>query len=322
MANKILIIFYGGTGIFDKKDEFTYVEKYSDLEDWFSKIPEISLITNTYDSFIIEKNKESSNFSNVLKIVSTIKEKENEYDGFLIIHDVDSIPTLANQLFWLVQNPSKPIVLTGSNVIEEETEFLPDMSFKANIINSLQVINSQLKQINVVYGNRVVLAPKVKRTSLHDLNIFDSIDNKYYAKIDFGLSIEEKNNTKKETKYFKKLNENFLFFEVSPNIKTLETILSKDIDTKVVIFKAWPNQIMEREKLVNLMKLSSANKKIPVLYNQMGFGKDFLEQFILAISKITPECLCAKLSWILGQTKNDDEIKKLLKENIQGEFFE
>ncbi len=319
---KILTIFYGGTGIFDKKDGFIYVEKESDLISWESKIPEISLIADTRDNLIIQKQRETIETDSVIKIATHIKEKIKEYDGVLIIHDVDSIPVLANQLFWLIQNPKKPIVITGSNVIEQETGLLADLSFKANLINAVQLINNGLKQISVIYGNRVIKAPKITRNALHDLNIFDSIDNTYSAKIDFGLSIEVENETKKETKYYNELNENFLFFETIPELKTLDTILSKNSGVEAIIFKSWPNQMINREKFVKIIKLSQKNKKIPILYSPVGFSKDFFKQTVVTVSKITPECLCAKLSWILGQTKDEQKIRELLKENIQGEFFE
>ncbi len=320
--NKIFTIFYGGTGIYDKKDGFVYVEKKEDIHKWLSKIPEISLIANTEDFLIIEKERETKTKENLIKIINTIRLNENNYDGILIIHDTDSIPTLSNQLFWLIQNPQKPIIITGSNTIEQESDLMPDMSFKANLINSLQVINSNIKGVNIVYGNRVISAPKVHRCSLSDLNIFDSIDSKYLARIDFGLSIEKE--AKKnigETKYFYKMSDEYLFLETIPEIDILESLLSTNNPIKVLIFKSWPNKIMDREKLVKLFKLSQESKKLAILYSKMSFGKSFFHT-ILTISNISPECLCAKLSWILGQTKNEEKIKNLLCKNIQEEFLQ
>lgn len=319
--NKIFTIFYGGTGLYDKKDGFIYVEKKEDIHKWLSKIPEISLIASTEDFLIIEKERETKTKENLIKIVNTIRLNENNYDGILIIHDTDSIPSLSNQLFWLVQNPQKPIIITGSNIIEKESGLVPDLSFKANLINSLQVINSNIKGINIVYGNRVISAPKVHRCSLSDLNIFDSIDLKYLARIDFGLSIEKEiKNTPGETKYFYKMNDDYLFLEIIPELSVLESLFSKNNPIKVLVFKSWPNKIMDREKLVKLFKLSQENKKLAILYSKMSFGKNFFHT-ILTIGNISPECLCAKLSWILGQTKNEEKIKDLLCKNIQGEFM-
>ena len=72
---------------------------------------------------------------------------------------------------------------------------------------------------------------------------------------------------------------------------------------------------------MKVFNLAQKNKKLVIFYNQIGFSKDFFKDTILTVSKISPECLSAKLSWILGQTKDEDKIRSLLKKDIQGEFL-
>jgi L-asparaginase len=318
--NKVLLIFYGGTKLSGKKGSFVFVEKESNIDNWMQSIPEISLMAKI-KTLLIKKDNKISVKSSVKELIKQIKDNIDKVDGIVILHDVDTIPLLANQLFWQIQNPKKPIVITGSNVIEQDNEFLPDLSFKANLINALQVVNSSLNEVSVIYGNRVISAPKIVRTKLHDLNVFKSIDKEYLARIDFGLSIKSKKKEKKESKYYYDFSYDFLFFNMVPDIKILETLLDKDSNLKIIIFKALPNQIIEREKLVKVFNLAQKNKKLVIFYNQIGFGKDFFKDTILTISKISPECLTAKLSWILGQTKDEKKIRNLLKKNIQDEFL-
>lgn len=318
--NKILLIFYGGTGLYDKKEKIIYVEKQQDLEKWLSKVPEISLMAKI-DTLVIEKNRELISQNNIIKIVNEIKTKIDNYDGIIILNEPDSIPTLANKLFWLIQYPNKPIVITGSNVIEKDGEFVPDLSFKANLINAFQAINSQINEISVLYGNKVIKASRVIRKYLTGLNIYDSIDQTYLAKIDFGLSTEYKSKNNQKTKYYNKLNNGFVFFEQIPEVDFLKDVFKND-KINALIFNALPNQIANREQLITITKLIQENKKIAIFYSDIGFAMDFFEYTIITISKITQDCLSAKLSWILGQTKNEEKIRKLLKQNIQEEFFE
>ena len=168
--NKVLLIFYGGTKLSNKKGSFIFVEKKSNIESWMKEVPEISLMADVKTLFI-DKNSRILDKNNVQELIRQIENHMDQVDGVVILHDVDTIPLLANQLFWQIQNPSKPIVITGSNVIEQANEYLPDLSFKANIINAFQVVNSSLHEISVIYGNRVILASKIVRTKLHDLNI-------------------------------------------------------------------------------------------------------------------------------------------------------
>ncbi len=318
--NKVLLIFYGGNQLSEKKGSFVSVEKESDINKWMQAIPEISLMAQIKTVFI-DRNNKILDKDNIKKLIHYIEDNIDKVDGIVILNDTDTIPLLANQLFWQIQNPSKPIVITGSNVIEQDNEFLPDLSFKANLINAIQVVNSDLNEVSVIYGNRVILAPKIVRTKLHDLNIFKSIDKEYLAKIDFGLSIKSRIKDKRKAKYYYDFKYDFLFFNTVPDIKILEVLLNEDSNLKIIVFKALPNQIIEREKLVKVFNLAQKNKKLVIFYNQIGFGKDFFKDTILTISKISPECLTTKLSWILGKTKDEKKIRNLLKKNIQGEFL-
>lgn len=314
--NKVLLIFYGGSTLFHKKKGFLSVEKESDIKKWINEIPEISLMAEVKTRFIDSSLRESSTRKMILEIQNNI----DEFDGIIILNDVDTIPLLSNQLFWQIQNPNKPIVITGSNVIEKGGETLPDLSFKANLINAFQIVNSDLNEVCIIYGNRVIAAPKVVRTKLQDLNIFKSIDQDYLAKIDFGLTIKTRIKNKKHIKYYTNFKYNFLFLDHVPNIKSLEDLINND-EFKIIIFKGWSNQIISKDKLVNIFKLAIKTKKIIIFYNQIGFSRNFFKDTIMTISKISPECLSAKLAWILGQTKDEKKIRDLLKKEIQNEFL-
>lgn len=319
--NRILLIFYGGARLFNKKGAFVSVEKESDIEDWMSSVPEISLMADIKPVFLDKGNKVLDK-NNIEKLIHYIEDNINKVDGIVILNNTDTIPLLSNQLFWQIQNPSKPIVITGSNVIEQDNEFLPDLSFKANLINAFQIINSDLKEISIIYGNRVISPPKIVRTKLHDLNIFKSINKEYLAKIDFGLSISPKKRKQGNCRYYYNFSYDFLFFNIVPEIKVLETILDKNNNLKIIVFNALPNQIIDREKLVKVFNLAQRNKILVIFYSQIGFGKDFFKDTILTISKISLECLSAKLAWILGQTKDEKKIRSLLKKEIQDEFLD
>jgi len=320
-VNKVLLIFYGGTELLNKKGSFISVEKESDIEDWVKGIPEISLMVDIKTLFLNEGNKILDKDS-IKKLIHYIEDNINNVDGVVILNSTDTIPLLANQLFWQIQNPNKPIVITGSNVIEQDNESLPDLSFKANLINAFQIVNSDLNEISVIYGDRVISPSKIVRVKLYDLNIFKSINKEYLARIDFGLSIKSKKVKKEDCKYYYNFNYDFLFFEIVPELKVLEIILDRNVNLKVIVFRALPNQVIERKKLVKVFNLARRNKKLVIFYNQIGFGKDFFKDTILTISRISSECLTAKLSWILGQTKDDKKIRNLLKNNVQEEFLE
>lgn len=317
---KVFLIFYGGIGLYDKKAGLKFVEKYEDIYDWLKLIPELSIMAEI-DYTIIDKNKDLLSRENIAELLKTISENLSKYDGIIILHEVDSIPMLANTIFWQIQAPEKPIIITGANTIEKQTHIIPDLSFKANLINAFQLVESKVARVSVIYGSRIICPSRLKRVGLSGLNIFDSVNKQYIARIDFGLSIEDKTYKAKESEYYFKFDRDFVFFKTIPGVKLLEKLLEKNNEIHAIIFEAWKNQITERSKLIDLYKLGQKNNKIIIFYNQIGFAKDFFKHTIITISNITPECLSAKLSWILGQTKNKSQIREMLKKEIMDEFF-
>ncbi len=315
---KILLIFYGGTGLSDKKGNFKFVKEEKNIEEWLELVPELLMTAEIKTHVILGDHLNKKNITDLIKV---IEKNISKFDGIVIIHEVDTIPLLSNQLFWQIQNPSKPIVITGSNVIQTEDSIIPDLSFKANLINAFQIVNTNLKKISVIYGNRVIAPFRVKRSKLHDLNIFKSVGKKYLAKIDFGLSLEKIDEQKGKMKFFYNFNDDFIFFNNIPDFTVLEKLLVKNSPVNIFIFRAFPDQIIKKDKLIEIFDLACKNKKMLIFYSEVGFGKDFLKHNIITISKITSDCLSAKLSWILGQTRDQNKIRKILQDNVQGEFL-
>jgi glutamyl-tRNA(Gln) amidotransferase subunit D len=54
--------------------------------------------------------------------------------------------------------------------------------------------------------------------------------------------------------------------------------------------------------------------------NVYDSGRDLQAQGVIPLEDMLPETALVKLMWVLGQTKDVDEAKKLLKTNIAGEI--
>jgi glutamyl-tRNA(Gln) amidotransferase subunit D len=49
-------------------------------------------------------------------------------------------------------------------------------------------------------------------------------------------------------------------------------------------------------------------------------GRDLMNRGVIPLDDMFPETALVKLMWVLGQTSDSEEAKKLLKLNIAGEF--
>ena len=108
----ILILFTGGT-IASVKTE-TGLRPVLDASQILSFLPDLGAHI-ALDSLQV-CNLDSTNMTCEiwLKLAAAIERSYEKYDGFVICHGTDTMAYTAAALSYLIQNPDKPIVLTGS----------------------------------------------------------------------------------------------------------------------------------------------------------------------------------------------------------------
>src|SRR5690554_2209434 len=109
---KILLLGTGGT--IASKETLDGLAPQMSLEEILTYLPEISAMCQI--DTIQVCNIDSTNISPIIwvKLVETIRENYNSYDGFLILHGTDTMAYTAAALSYMIQKSPKPIVITGA----------------------------------------------------------------------------------------------------------------------------------------------------------------------------------------------------------------
>lgn len=89
-----------------------------DFDHLSAAIPELNLLACQVNSISIAEPIDSSNMHPVLwiELVNLIKTNYHNYDGFVILHGSDTMAYTASALSFLLENLSKPVILTGSQL--------------------------------------------------------------------------------------------------------------------------------------------------------------------------------------------------------------
>ena len=114
---KILIIYTGGT-IGMGKDPMTGVLEPLDFNHLVSSMPEFKLIQAEIDVRKFDPPIDSSDMDPMrwAEIVSMISNNYNDYDGFVILHGTDTMAYTSSALSFMLENLTKPVILTGSQL--------------------------------------------------------------------------------------------------------------------------------------------------------------------------------------------------------------
>jgi len=192
--SKILLIYTGGT-IGMIKDFETGALKAFDFKDLLQKIPELRLLDCEISTTGLEKPIDSSNMNPALwvELCKIIESHYETHDGFVILHGSDTMSYTASALSFMLENLSKPVIFTGSQLPIGDLR----TDAKENLITAIQIAG--LKKRNRSYISEVCLYFEYKlyrgnrstKISAEHFEAFKSPNYPPLATSGVHLSIEE-----------------------------------------------------------------------------------------------------------------------------------
>lgn len=243
-------------------------------------------------------------------MVHTIREHYDQFDGFVIAHGTDTMAYTAAALSYMIQNTTKPIVITGA----QKPIDLEITDAKSNLIDSfLYAADERSQGVQIVFDGKVIAGTRAKKVRSKSYNAFSSIDYPCLAMIqDMNimryipmLPYEE------EVHFYEEMDENVFLMKLIPGIKP--KILS-------TIFENYDCIIVESFGVGGIPKSIADDfyrlcqkypKKLVVMATQVAHegsdmtvyevGHDMKEYCrFLESYDMTLESVIAKVMWMLG----------------------
>jgi L-asparaginase len=144
---KILLIYTGGT-IGMMKNFETGALKAFNFSKLLNKIPELKQLDCEIETISFEKPMDSSNMNSIhwIKIAKIIEENYGSFDGFVVLHGSDTMSYSASALSFMLENLSKPVIFTGSQLPIGDLR----TDAKENLITAIQIASLQSKNKSVI----------------------------------------------------------------------------------------------------------------------------------------------------------------------------
>ena len=134
--SSILLIYTGGT-IGMKVDPTLQALTPFDFSQILEEVPELRKFAYRIDSWTFDPLIDSSDVEPSLwiSLAELIEEKYEEYDGFVILHGTDTMAYSASALSFMIENLSKPVIFTGSQL----PIGMPRTDGKENLISAVEI---------------------------------------------------------------------------------------------------------------------------------------------------------------------------------------
>ena len=189
--SSILIIYTGGT-IGMKNDAATGSLVPFDFSAIYEEFPSLKRLHVDIDVHTLSPVIDSSNVSpaNWMQLAELIRDRYEQYDGFVVLHGTDTMSYTASALSFLFENLAKPVVFTGSQIPIGVLR----TDGRENLITAIEIAGARdaegrpiVPEVSLYFQNRLFRANRTTKRSAEELSAFRSYN--YPPLADVGVNI-------------------------------------------------------------------------------------------------------------------------------------
>jgi L-asparaginase len=254
-----------------------------------------------------------------------------DHDGVVITHGTDTMAYSASALSFMLKNLDKPVIFTGAQLPIEA----PDTDGKRNILNAFQAAVSGPAGVNIVFDGKIIRGVRASKLRTVAFNAFESVNSPNIGHIEYGKIVID---------------------DMPENLPAGPAVLDDSLDTRVLLLKLIPGFLPEvipavtqlgfrglviegfgagglpyfRRNLVPKIEKAVADGISVVVSTQCLYdGSDLtiydvgvkaLKAGVIPAYDMTSEAIVTKLMWALAHADTPQDVRRLMAENLIGEF--
>lgn len=264
----------------------------------------------------------------------------DEYDGFVVLHGTDTMSYSASALSFMLENLSKPVVFTGSQlpvgVLRSDA--------KENLLTAIEIAaakdedgNAIVPEVTIYFEDRLFRANRTTKRNAEHFSAFNSYNYPALAKagvhITYQPHLVHYSDLSQPLRLHTKFDTNVAVLKLFPGIQpAVVRAILRTRGLKGVVLETFGAGNAPSDKWL-YRELKTAVEKGIIIVNKTQCNTGSVEMGLYAVSlnlmkagvlsgyDITTEALLTKMMLLLGENPDDTAIvRRLLGEDLCGEI--
>ena len=149
-----------------------------DFEHLLQKVPELHQFDTQIETYQFAPPIDSSDMSpqRWMELSHVIADRYDQYDGFVVLHGTDTMAFTASALSYMLENLTKPVIFTGSQLPIGQLR----TDGKENLITSIEMAaakdeedHAMVPEVGIYFNSHLLRGNRTTKQSAEEFNAFE-----------------------------------------------------------------------------------------------------------------------------------------------------
>lgn len=338
--NRVLLIYTGGT-IGMNRNPLTGALEPFDFEHLLNNVPELKQFDVQIETYQFDPPIDSSDMTPArwTELSHVIADHYDDYDGFVVLHGTDTMAYTASALSYMLENLTKPVIFTGSQL----PIGMLRTDGKENLITSIEMAaakdengKARVPEVGIYFNGRLLRGNRTTKQSADEFNAFESFNYPHLA--DAGVEILYHTDRILHPQWDKpliphfRLDNNVIIFSLFPGIREdlVRHIIATPNLRSIVMRTFGSGNAPQRPWVMQALREATQRGKIVINISQCLQGKvqmgrydtgyQLQEAGVISGYDSTVESAVTKLMFLQSHYEDPFTIRQLMTQSIRGEI--